>query len=129
MTRAAFSLRAFSIYMFCLGAVLVVAPNVLLTLFGVAETREVWIRIVGMLILILGYLDFMAAGSELQPYIRWTVPVRLSVPVFLIAFVALGYGPPVLILFGAIDAGGAIWTAIGLRRDAAAAGARGGAKP
>jgi hypothetical protein len=118
MSRSAFSLFVFSIYMFALGALLVFAPNLLLSFFNVAETHEVWIRIVGMLVLIIGYLDFMVSRNELLIFIRWTVYGRLAVPVFLIAFVALGLAPPILILFGAIDAAAAIWTAKSLRSDA-----------
>lgn len=117
MSKPAFSLLVFSIYMFTLGSVLVAIPNVLLSLFNVAETQEVWIRVVGMLILLLGYLDLMASRNELLAYFRWSVPVRLSVIVFFLAFVVLGFAPPVLILFGAIDASAAIWTAVCLRLD------------
>lgn len=117
MSKSAFSLRIFSIYMFALGSVLVAAPNLLLSFFGFPETQEVWIRVVGMLVLIIGYLDFMASGCELLAFFRWSVPARLSVPVFFVAFVALGLAPPVLLLFGAIDLAAAIWTAVCLRAD------------
>jgi hypothetical protein len=117
MNKSAFSLFVFSIYMFILGSLLVVIPNVLLSLFNVAETHEVWIRVAGMLILIIGFLDFMAARNELLLYIRWTVFGRLAVAVFLITFVVLGLAPPILIWFGVIDALGAIWTLVSLRRD------------
>lgn len=117
MSKSAFSVRVFSIYMIALGSVLVVTPNLLLSLFDFAKTHEVWIRIVGMLVLIIGYLDFMASRHELLVYFRWTVAARLTVPVFLIAFVVLGFAPPILILFGAIDAVGAFWTAACLHKD------------
>ena len=71
-----------------------VAPNILLTLFGVPETHEVWIRVVGMLVLIVGYLDFMASRHELQIFFAWTVPPRFCVPAFLATFVILGWAPP-----------------------------------
>lgn len=115
MSKPAFSLWVFSLYMFALGATLVVAPNILLPLFGVPETHEVWIRVVGMLALIVGYLDFMASRHDLRIFFAWTVPPRLCVPVFLTTFVILGWAPPILILFGAIDAAGALWTAACLR--------------
>lgn len=117
MSKPAFSLYAFSIYMFILGTFLVAVPNLLLSIFNVPQTHEVWIRIIGMLILIIGYLDFMAARHELLVFIRWTVLPRLVVPVFFIAFVILGFAPPILILFGAIDAAAATWTAICLRNE------------
>ncbi len=124
MSKPAFSLWVFSLYMFALGAMLVVAPNILLTLFGVPETHEVWIRVVGMLVLIVGYLDFMASRHELQFFFAWTVPPRLCVPVFLATFVILGWAPPILILFGAIDAAGALWTAACLRGEESPSAAR-----
>ena len=115
MSKPAFSLWVFSLYMFALGTTLVAAPNIPLTLFGIPETHEVWIRVVGMLVLIVGYLDFMAARHELHIFFAWTVPPRLSVLVFFAAFVALGWAPPILILFGVIDAAAALWTASCLR--------------
>ena len=117
MSKSAFSLRVFSIYMFALGSALVAAPNLMLSFFGIPETHEVWIRVVGVLVLIVGYVDFMASGNELRVFFRWSVQARLSVPIFLVAFVALGLAPPVLLLFGAIDAAGAIWTVACLRAD------------
>jgi len=48
-------------------------------------------------------------------FFRWTVWGRSIVVVAFVAFVALGMAPPVLILFAAIDAGGALWTALTLR--------------
>ena len=117
MSKSAFSLFVFSLYMFVLGMVLVVVPNLMLSLFNVAETQEVWIRVVGMLILIIGFLNFMASRNELIIYIRWTVYGRLAVLLFFTLFVAFGLAPPVLILFGVIDALAAVWTAISLRND------------
>jgi len=120
MSKSAFSLRVFSIYMFILGLTLLIAPNLLLSLFGIAETHEVWIRVVGMLAFLLGYYYYMASRNELTIFAAWSVAARLSVLVFFIVFVVLGFAPPVLLLIGAIDAAAAIWTAVCLRADRAA---------
>ena len=72
MSKSAFSLRVFSIYLFIFGSALAAIPNVLLSLFGIAETHEVWIRVVGVPVLIIGYLGFMASGNELRVYFRWS---------------------------------------------------------
>lgn len=120
MSKSAFSLRVFSIYMFALGSVFAVVPNVLLPIFSFPETHEVWIRVVGMLVLIIGYFYFMASRNEIRDFFRWSVSARLSVPVFFVTFVLFGFAPPVLILFGAIDAVAALWTAACLRDDASA---------
>ena len=117
MSKAARSLLVFGIYMLVLGMVLVVLPNVLLALFGLAETQEVWIRVVGMLVIILGCYDVLAARSELLPFFEWSVPLRAIVILFFGVFVWLGYVAPVLLLFGVVDLAAAIWTWVALRVD------------
>lgn len=117
MSKSAFSVFVFAVYESVLGVSLIVAPNLMLNLFGFPETHEVWLRVVGVLLLCLGFIHLMASRSELTILFRWSVFTRLSVPVFFIAFVALGFALPILILFGAIDAAAAIWTAICLRQD------------
>src|SRR5690606_9497486 len=44
---------AFGWYILVLGAALVLAPNLVLTSFGLPPTGEVWIRVVGMLLLFI----------------------------------------------------------------------------
>lgn len=109
------SLFVFGIYLLMLGALLVLAPNPTLGLFRMAPTNEVWIRVVGMLVLVIGSLDTLSALAELRPVMQWSVPLRGAVLLFLLAFVVTGLGPPVLILFGLIDFAGACWTGWALR--------------
>ena len=106
----------FGCYLLVLGTVLVLSPNALLTLFRVAPTVEVWIRVTGMLVLILGAYDILAGLSELHQFIRWSVPLRASVILFFGVFVLLGYAPAMLLLFGLIDLACAAWTWIALRQ-------------
>ena len=115
MSRAATTVFVFSIYLFVLGPVLVVIPNTFLAVFGFPETAEVWIRVVGMLVCILGFYYFTAARNEIIPMIRATVYSRIAVLVFLVAFVVLGFAPATLILFGLVDFFTAAWTAMALR--------------
>ncbi|HUR88645.1 MAG TPA: hypothetical protein VMZ74_06110 [Ramlibacter sp.] len=120
LSAPAKSLFVFAIYLLLLGALLVLAPNFVLGLFRIAPTSEVWIRVVGMLVLVIGTLDALGSIAELQVYIRWTVGVRVAVFVFLCAFAVTGLGPMVLILFGLVDFAGAMWTAWALRRNSQA---------
>ena len=115
MTKSARSVGVFSIYLFVLGAVLVLIPNVLLSIFMIPSTNEVWIRVVGMLVVLLGFYYFQASKNDMmRNFFQWTVYARLSVPVFFIIFVLFGLAPPMLILFGIVDAAAAIWTHISL---------------
>ena len=117
MSKSARSLFIFSIYLFVLGIIFIVIPNVLLNLFTLPETNEVWIRVVGMLVLILGFYYFQASKSDIKKFFQWTVYGRSAVIVFFIVFVLLDFAPPVLILFGVIDAAAAIWTHLSLRSE------------
>lgn len=114
MSRPARSVCVFAGYLVLLGFILVAAPNLLLTTFGIPPTNEVWIRVVGVLVVILGFYFAQAARKEITDFFRWTVPARSAVIVFFIAFVLLGWAKPVIILFGAIDLIGAIWTFMAL---------------
>ena len=115
MATPAFTIQAFGIYLLGLGAILIVAPNVLLSQFGMPPPEEIWIHVVGMLVAFLGVYYVRAAAAGLSAFFGWTVPVRLSVLAFFAAFVALLSAPPTLLLFGLIDAAGAIWTWRALR--------------
>jgi Na+/alanine symporter len=121
MSYPAKTLFGFGCYLLVLGMFLIVFPNTVLELFRVAPTVEVWIRVVGMLVLILGAYDVLASLSELHQFIRWSVPMRASVIFFFAVFVLLGYAPPVLLLFGLIDLACAAWTWFALHRTRGAA--------
>ena len=115
MSNSARSVFVFGLYLLVLGIILLVAPNFLLGMFSLPGTTEVWIRVVGMLVLFLGFYYTQAARKEMTDFFRWTVYARTAVIVFFIAFVLLDFASPPLILFGAVDLLGAIWTALALR--------------
>ncbi len=122
MSSAGKSVFVFGIYLLVLGITLVVVPNLLLAVFAVPATSEVWIRVVGMLVLFLGVYYVQAARKGMTDFMRWTVYLRSSVILFFIAYVLLGFAPPTLILFGLVDLMGAIWTLWALRSPTAMAG-------
>lgn len=106
--------------MFFLGTTLIVAPNILLTMFAFPEAHEIWVHLAGMLVLILGYYYLLAAKTNLTVFIQATVYGRLSVLAFFIGFVLFGLAEPNLILFGLVDAIGAVWTQLTLRSESQA---------
>lgn len=115
MSRASKSLFVFGVYLCGLGLTLLLAPNLLLRLFGVPPTDEVWIRINGMFVLCLSFYYIQAARNELTAFVRWTVWTRAAVIFFFAAFVLLTSAPKALLLFGLIDLLAALWTWLALR--------------
>jgi hypothetical protein len=118
MSKSATSVKVFAGYLLLLGLALVLIPNTLLRAFRMAPTGEVWIRVVGMLVLVLAFYYWNAARTELTSFFRWTVAARTSVLLFFIAFVVAGLASSMLILFGVVDAAAAAWTAVALRCEA-----------
>jgi len=116
MSKAARSVLLFSIYLMVMGTVLIIAPNFLLGLIGLPSTDEVYIRILGMLVFILGSYYLKAAQNDLTAFIRWTVYGRLAGFLMFCLLVFGGFGPPILILFGIADGAAALYTHICLKR-------------
>lgn len=117
MTPAARSLQVFGIYLIGLAALLVLAPNLLLGMFGMPLTQEVWIRVLGLLVAIVGAYDVIAAMNALTPLFLPTVIARTLVFVAFVAFALLGLAPPQLVIFGVVDLLGALWTWRALRAE------------
>lgn len=115
MSNSARSVFVFGLYLVVLGIILLVVPNFLLGMFFLPSTTEVWIHVVGMLLLFLGFYYTQAARKEMTDFFQWTVYVRPTVILFFAAFVLLGFASPFLILFGVVDLLGAIWTGLALR--------------
>ena len=115
MSDSAKSVFVFAIYLALLGITVLTVPNVLLTLFAYPTTSEVWIRVVGMLLVLLAFYYIQAARRELREFFQWTVYARGAVILFFIAFVVLGLARPVLIVFGAVNLLSAMWTQAALR--------------
>jgi len=121
MGNAARSVFVFGLYLAVIGAIFVTVPNFFLVLNRFPPTNEVWIRVVGVLVLCLAYYYVRAGRRGLTDFFRWTVTVRSFVFLAFCAFVLLRLTQPMLVVFGIIDLLGAIWTALALR------GAGGGA--
>jgi hypothetical protein len=115
MSNSARSIFIFGLYLAVLGITVLVAPNVLLGLFILPTTTEVWIRVVGILVIFLSFYYLMAARAEMVEFFRWTVYSRPTLIIFFIVFVLLEFARPPLILFGVMDLLGAIWTGFALR--------------
>lgn len=120
MTKAARSVFLFGIYVVGLGLVLILAPNTLLGLFGVAKTHEVWIRVLGVLIFNIGVYYLLAGRNDFRPIIVASIPIRFATMTFLVVFVLLRYADAAVIPFGLIDVATALWTLTALRADARA---------
>ena len=116
MTNAARSIYVFGIYLIVIGGILMGSPNTFLAVLGIAPTPEPWIRVVGMLVMVIGMLDVACARREQTGFFQATVYTRTFALIVFAAFALLGIAPRILVVFGLIDAAGALWTYSALRK-------------
>jgi len=118
MSAAGLSLLVFGIYLVLNGAGFTFVPNTMFGLLGVPATEEPWIRILGWVMVALGYLYIQAGRHDLRPFFLWTVHARVSVFVMFLIFFLVGWAPATIVIFGTVDLVGAVWTFLALRAKA-----------
>lgn len=123
MTSAARSLFAFGVYAILAGLSLVLAPGLALSVLGFPPAADGWVRVAGVLAVCLGAYHVLSARSELRPYLRASVAVRLGFAAAVAGLVVLAHMPRALLLLAAVDVLGAVWTAVALRRPQGASAA------
>jgi hypothetical protein len=120
MSASARTVFVFGVYLAVLGLGLLAAPGLVLAPFGLPEPQEVWVRVSGVVVAILGLHYLLAGRHGLRPLFGWTVATRTSVILVFAVLVSAGLAPAVLLLFGAVDLAGAVWTWAALRQEAMA---------
>ncbi len=115
MSKSAKSLLFFSFYLFLVGLELLLIPGFFTKTFKLAETTEPYIRIVGVLAIILGLYYYNAARENLTSFFKVSIPGRIFYFVAVVGLVLAGIAPPVFTVFGLIDLSGAVWTWFTLR--------------
>lgn len=114
MRNARFSVLVWSIYVLVIGVSLALVPKQFTQVFGIDEPQEVWIRVLGVVVVVLGVYYLGAVLNNSSWMYRYSVFGRIISTVGL-AYLAIVEGPGQLWLFAAVDALGALWTATALR--------------
>jgi hypothetical protein len=104
-------------YLIVLGIVLIFSPNILLAIFLMPTTTEVWIRVVGVLVLNIGVYYIFAALCEAKSFFKASVYTRAFVLLSFIVFAIFGLVSPMIIFFGMVDFCGGIWTHFAIRAE------------
>lgn len=120
MRPAARSLFVFGIYVLVTGVAFIVAPDAIKSLLGLPPATAGWLRIIGLLALVIGAYDVVASRAECRPYIAASVYVRFGFATGVALLVVTHEMPLTLLALGAIDVAGALWTMAALRSKGAA---------
>ena len=117
MTPSAKSVFYFGIYITLAGLSLLFFPNFLLSVIGLENTNEVWIRFAGILLTELSVYYIIAAKKQLFTIFRVTVFTRCTIIILFSALVYLEMMKPVMLAFGAIDFAGGVWTYLAMKKE------------
>lgn len=117
MSHSARSVLYFGLYIALLGSLLIFLPNTLLGLVDVPQTKEVWIRLAGMLLLFMGFFYVQAGRYNLIPFFKWTLVTRGAAFFFVLGFWLAGFVSWVILAFWLGDLAGWLWTWSALRSE------------
>ena len=117
MTRAGNSLFWFGIFIFLTGLLFAVIPQSIISLMKLPEIPTNWARFIGLIVMVIGTYDMICGRWDVIPFIKASVFVRFGFALGTILFFVLGQMPATILLFGAADALGAIWTILALRSE------------
>lgn len=114
MRNGGLSVLLFGAYLIALGTILLLLPNFLLGIFRIPDTDEVWIRILGGVLMAIGYLYIQGGRAAAEWFLRASVLARAGVAAVLFGLVLFGEAPPIIALFAVADLAAAAWTAYAL---------------
>lgn len=104
------SLIVQAIYVFITALQLIFIPNILLSMLGFPPTSEIWIKVLGVVLMALStvYYGIIKFGND--EVVKYTMWGRIIVGIGFVLLVILGQTLPTLILFAGIDIITAVWT-------------------
>lgn len=117
MKKSSTTLLVFGIYLIGMGVGFLFTPNIVLNIFGIPATDEVWPHVVGAIALVLAFYYISAARADVRLFAQWTVPARIGVFIAFVGFVVAGLVGPVMIMLGSVDLLGALWTRSALKAE------------
>jgi hypothetical protein len=111
-----FSLIVFSIYSGLIGAVLLLAPRIILPQFGVNEEVNSFTFMMGMALICFSFYYFAAGIARDTFFAKLTVCTRVAIPFITMSLYLAGNVPFDYVLLGLLDACSGIWTFFALRK-------------
>ena len=110
------SINVFSVYMVLMGLVLLLVPKQILPVFDLPTEGEIWIRLLGFVLLCSSIYYLGAARLKFIPFAKWSVYTRAAAPVLVIILIVLRIAPIQIVSFGIIDGLGSLWTYLMLKK-------------
>ncbi len=115
-TRNYTSLVVHTIYCVLIGLQLIFVPNMILNMFGITETSEIWISVLGIVVASLAFVYYPLSKSGDKKVVAGSAYARLTVCAGFVFLALTGRVEMTLILFAGIDLATAVWTLMELKK-------------
>ena len=118
MSRAGRSFFWFGFWVLACGLFLALAPGLMLKMAAITVSNDIMLRVFGTVLVYMAVYYFVAGRrSGYTALYRASVYTRFSAPIVVGLFVIVLKASPLVFCFTVVDAAGALWTAIALRKD------------
>ena len=114
--KKSMSLTVQAIYVLITAFQLIFVPNMLLGIFGFPPTSEIWIKVLGIVLLALVIYYYAIIQNGDKTLIMFTFYGRLAIVFGFALMVLTGVAPTPLLLFVGIDLATAVWTWFELKK-------------
>jgi hypothetical protein len=111
MHPATNSIKYFGVYVIATGIGLTLAPALALAPMGLVAPTEIWVRVLGVLAIVVGYYYWQMGAAQVVAFFRATVRGRILFAALCVLLILASSGPMQLLIFAAVDLAGAAWTA------------------
>ena len=118
MSRAGRSFFWFGFWVLGCGLTLALFPAIMMRVAAITASSDIMLRVFGTVLVYMAVYYFVAGRRKgFEALYKASVFTRFSAPVFVGIFVFLTKASPLILAFTAVDALGALWTALALRAD------------
>jgi len=122
VSRAGRSFFWFGFWVLACGLSLALAPGLMLRVAGITVSSDIMLRVFGTVLVYMAVYYFVAGRRRgYTALYQASVFTRFSAPIVVGAFVLATGASPLVVGFTLVDALGALWTALALRKDRAEA--------
>ncbi|MFY9622126.1 MAG: hypothetical protein WAM70_17900 [Pyrinomonadaceae bacterium] len=117
MSNTAVSIAVYATYLGGAGVGFMFIPNVLLQVLGLPPTNDVWIRLFGLLAVVLAAKGYWAARRNHVALMQFDVYTRTFAGIFITMLVVIGLAPRLMLILAGIDIVASIWTQVAIFAD------------
>lgn len=115
MSKPAFTVLVHGVYALISGLTLLLLPAPILRILGFETTPDLWVRVFGLEVAVLGFYYLVSVSRNLTPILRASIVGRLLFMIVLALMALLKVAGWNIVLLGVVDVIGAFWTLAAFR--------------